>query len=86
MNIKHILKGWLKGLGLLRTTTPEQLVSEARLRICGGCTFSHTSRMLSILNGNEIWENSLICEKCGCPCLEKSLVTEEKCPLGKWQK
>lgn len=80
----RILKGWGKALGLIRTKNEEAEVSGKRLVICGRCPFSKDSKVLLIIHGHAKYEHQLQCTKCKCPCLEKSLVMEEKCPVGRW--
>ncbi len=82
--IFRILKGWGKATGILSTSTAEKKLSALRLTICMRCEHSKSSKVLEILNGQANYENRLKCDKCKCPCLEKSLVTDEKCPIAKW--
>lgn len=83
----HIFKGWARRFRLIETTDELKQLSEYRLGVCkqndGIC--SKKIKVLEILNGDAEYVNSLICTKCGCPCLEKSLVAEEYCPLHKWK-
>jgi len=55
-----------------------------RLEICGKCEFAKTSSMLEVVNGDLMWEMRLQCSKCGCPCLQKSLIPDESCPVNNW--
>lgn len=80
----RILTGWGKAFGWLPVSTPEKKLSELRLKICGICEESETSKALRIINDEAIHGYQLRCLKCKCPCLEKSLVVDEKCPLSKW--
>lgn len=80
----HILKGWSKALGIISTTKAEAKLSEMRLRICRFCDHAKRKKVLQVINDEAIYEHSLLCEKCKCPCLEKSLVVDESCPLSKW--
>jgi hypothetical protein len=82
--VLNILIGWGKAMGVIRISTAEQKLSELRLHICKTCEYSEDSKILRLLNDNAFNEHSLKCTKCGCPCLEKSLVVEEKCPVKKW--
>lgn len=82
--IAHIIIGWGKAFGILPITTSEAKLSALRLKICGQCDYSLKSKVLEILNGHAQYEHILKCSKCTCPCLEKSLVTDEKCPADKW--
>ena len=84
MNILHILTGWGRKLKLIATTPVIKQLSKHRLKICEKCPSARYSKVLRIVNGRGEYANSLQCTKCECPCLEKSLVTKEKCPLGKW--
>jgi hypothetical protein len=79
-----ILFAWAKAKGWIETTAADRKLSELRLKHCGICEESEEKKFLIILNGNANYENGLKCNKCGCPCLEKSLAVDEKCPLGKW--
>jgi len=80
----HIIKGWLKGWGIISVTTAEEKLSALRLGICGKCEFAKTSSMLEVVNGDLMWEMRLQCTKCHCPCLQKSLIPDEKCPIKSW--
>lgn len=80
----HILKGWLKVWGILSTSMAEKKLSELRLKQCAGCEQAKMSDVLELINGDLEYVNTIFCNACTCPCLQKSLVTEEKCPLGKW--
>lgn len=82
--IFHILKGWGKAMGIINVSTAEGKLSELRLSICGICEHSDNSKVLEFLNGRAKYKNQLQCNKCKCPCLEKSLVIDEQCPIGKW--
>lgn len=83
-NISHILTGWGKRYGLISTSTAEQKLSELRMKKCSVCIHAHESKALKLLNGNVHHETTLYCTKCGCPCLQKTLVADETCPLNKW--
>lgn len=80
----QILNGWGKAWGILNVSTGEQKLSELRLKICGDCALSKQSTFLKIIQGNVNNSNELVCTKCHCPCLEKTLVVDEKCPVDKW--
>lgn len=82
--IKNIIKGWAKAFGLLPVSEAEKKLSVLRLKECGKCEFSKSSQVLEIVNDKANYENRLVCTRCGCPCLEKSLVVDEFCPEGKW--
>lgn len=82
--IFHILKGWGKAFGIVPISTAERKLSDLRLNICGICQHSKASKVLYIFNDKADYKNQLQCSICKCPCLEKSLVIDEKCPLDKW--
>jgi hypothetical protein len=82
--IMHILKGWGKAFGILSTSSAELKLSKLRLEKCSGCEHAKKVKVLEIMNGDEVYENSLQCAICHCPCLEKSLVVDEACPIHKW--
>jgi superfamily II helicase len=82
--IGHIIRGWAKATGLVSTSSAEKKLSELRLSICKKCFHSNESSVLKLMNGKANKERVLICTKCNCPCLQKSLVVDEKCPDGKW--
>ena len=80
----HIIRGWLKATGVVSTNSAEQKLSALRLRECDRCSYSENKKVLEIINGNANYEHSLVCNKCKCPCLQKSLVVDEHCPIGRW--
>lgn len=82
--IFHILKGWGKALGILSVSNAEKELSDLRMKICGKCDRSKPIKVLEIINGKPVYEHRLKCNECGCPCLEKSLVVDEHCKIGKW--
>lgn len=84
IKIKSILTGWARKLGLLSIPVDLKELSQMRLRICEQCSWAKSKKLLEILNGNTNLVNTLICTKCTCPCLEKSLVRKESCPINKW--
>ncbi len=84
MNLKHVFTGWARRFGWIKTTETIEQLSEARLRMCQHCKFSEKSFILEVVNGKGNYVDSLYCTKCTCPCLEKSLVPEEQCPIKKW--
>lgn len=81
MKIARIFEGWLKRFKLLKG---DWSLSARRLKICESCSRAKKSKIIEIFNGNVLEVNSMVCTKCHCPCLEKSLVKKERCPLGKW--
>lgn len=84
MNLKNIVTGWGKSLGLMEVTPEEQARSIERLEQCAGCPAAERSSFLAFLKGEARDIDAIYCTKCGCPVNEKSLVKEETCPLGKW--
>lgn len=80
----HILKGWGKWIGILSTSTAEEKLSELRLSICKICENAEISPVLKMIHGDIEEVDTLKCTKCKCPCLEKSLVVDEQCPVKKW--
>lgn len=84
IKIRNILVGWGRRLGIIRTPIDVQILSKERLSMCGKCVYAKHMKLLEIINGKDEYVNTLMCTGCGCPCLEKSLVREEKCPLNKW--
>ena len=81
---RNILIGWGKRLGILQTSPAEQKMSKARMYICGKCPEAKQSQVLELINGNAEMVDCSFCTLCKCPCLEKTLVIEESCPMGKW--
>lgn len=82
--IKKMLIGWGKRFGLLSVSTSEKRLADLRLTICKNCPESKSAKILSIINGNAEYEQTIKCSMCGCPCWEKTIVVDEICPLGKW--
>jgi|KBSSwiStaDraftv2_1062776.scaffolds.fasta_scaffold21894_6 hypothetical protein len=86
--IGHIFRGWTKAmgarLGFRSLEDKEKKLSDLRLQLCGRCKYAAHKKVLEFINGDDVWVNALFCTKCKCPCLEKSLVAEEKCPMGYW--
>lgn len=82
--IRSILTGWLRAAKLIDTTSAEKKLSELRLKKCENCKSSYKSKLLYIINGEDVETNALICNECKCPCLEKSLVPGESCPIKRW--
>jgi hypothetical protein len=80
----NILTGWGKRFGILQTSKAEEKLAELRLSICKACSYSEESKVLKILNGNVNYEAQLKCTKCTCPCWEKAIVVDEKCPIKNW--
>lgn len=84
MKIQRIITGWLRRFRIIETTDAQQALSTLRLKICKICPESDSKKLLEIANGKANYVNTLMCTKCNCPCLQKSLVTGESCPLKKW--
>jgi len=82
--IGHIIRGWAKHFGFISITRAEEKLSALRMKECKKCTFSEPKKILVFLNGHAEKQASLACTKCNCPCLEKSLVVDEQCPIGIW--
>jgi hypothetical protein len=82
--IINILTGWGRALNIIPTPPNARVESARRLMICSVCPAAETKKILQTLNGSVEPVHSLICTKCGCPCLEKTLVEDEQCPLNKW--
>lgn len=80
----HILIGWGKWIGIISVSKAEKKLSTLRLSICKICEHSVESRVLDIINGDMEEVDCLKCTKCKCPCLQKSMVVGEKCPVKKW--
>ena len=84
INLKHIVIGWGKKLKVLKTNEAETKLSELRMSICHGCTELKDGKFLKIENGHAGFEQAKKCGVCGCPIEQKTIVINEKCPLGKW--
>lgn len=82
--INHIFIGWGKRLGWLPTSEAEHKLAELRLKSCQQCPNTKESKLLKIVNGHGAYEKEIFCTLCKCPCSEKTIVVEEKCPIGKW--
>lgn len=83
-SIKAIITGWAKSLGILPTSEAEEKLSSLRLEQCMKCPFSKISKVLELMNGQAKYENAIVCNKCGCPSKQKTLVVREKCPVNRW--
>ena len=84
INLLHIAKAWAKTHGLMDISQEEQELSNARLEICGVCDAAQESKALEVIKGSVEKMDIIYCTKCTCPCHEKSIIKEEKCPLNKW--
>lgn len=80
----HILKGWGKVLGFINISNAEAKLSEMRLKVCRFCDHAKAKRVFHFVNDEAVAGHDLFCTKCKCPCVEKSLVVDEQCPVGKW--
>lgn len=84
MNLRNIVTGWSKGMGLMEVTEAERTMSTERLNVCATCSFAKESSMLLLIKGSAEDMAAIYCGKCKCPVNEKSLVAEESCPEGFW--
>lgn len=84
VKIDNIIKGWGKRFGFISVSRAETKLADLRLTICKNCPESKATKVLTILNGNAEYEQTIKCRMCGCPCWEKTIVVDEICPLGKW--
>lgn len=82
--IPKILKAYARKWGWIKIPVDLQKLSKKRTDICVMCFSSKVSRIVQVVNGTAQFEDSLICTECSCPCVEKSLVISETCPLDKW--
>jgi hypothetical protein len=82
--INHIIIGWGKKLRWLPTSEAELALGKLRIKQCKDCPFGKESRALKLINGHAHYQADVYCSKCGCPVLQKTLVVDEKCPIGKW--
>lgn len=83
-NLFHIAEGWGKSLDWLEVTPEVRKLSNERLAICAVCPHAKESDILKFFKGEGRRLEVIYCDECGCPANQKSLVTEEKCPLEKW--
>jgi hypothetical protein len=88
---ENILEGWGKSVGLFNVDLKTKIQSNERLNICatsgpGGaiCERGKHSNFLKLVNGTAHEIDAIYCDACGCPVNQKTLVTEENCPLNKW--
>lgn len=91
MNLKNILEGWGKSIGLFDVDPETKELSTQRLTICatsgpdgGLCPFGKQSSFLKLVNGTAHEIDAIYCSGCTCPVNQKSLVKGEKCPQNKW--
>lgn len=79
----HILEGWYKSKIHADKESVDR--SQKRLSVCMECPHAINSSVLKFINGSSQEISTKKCGLCGCPLVEKSLVKDEKCDLGKWQ-
>lgn len=84
ISVKNVIKGWARAFGFMKTPESDDQLSRRRLQICSQCKYAKTKKILEILNGTANQVDAMVCTKCHCPCLEKSLVREEHCPVNRW--
>lgn len=80
----HIIEGWYKSK--VHASGEALDLSQKRLSECMGCKHAVNSSVLKFINGTARKEATKICNLCKCPLVEKSLVSDEKCQIGKWDK
>lgn len=83
INPFHIIKGWFASKIFASDSVEE--ISKQRLFECEKCPFAKQKKWLKFINGEANEIESLACDKCGCPVVQKSLVKNEKCPVDKWK-
>lgn len=86
VNLQHIATGWGKSLNLLEVSEEEKELSAARMEVCATCEEGKESSFLKLIRAAFVDVPAIYCGICKCPCNEKSLVTNETCPLGRWEK
>ena len=84
MGLKNIVIGWSKHLGLMPVTAAEKKLSIDRLLVCSECEEAKESSALEFINNSTERILTIYCKECKCPCHQKSLISNEECPLGKW--
>lgn len=84
MGLGNIATGWARHMKLISTTEEVQKLSNERVAICGECPDAKESRVLEFFNDSAEHIDIIYCTVCSCPCTQKSLVENEKCPKGKW--
>ena len=84
--IPKILLAYARKWKVVKTSDSLQKLSRERLDKCIICPWSQVSKIVQVVNGNAQYEDTLVCNKCSCPCVEKTLVKSEKCLLNKWIK
>lgn len=81
---RHIITGWARKFNIIHTPIEIEKLSKERLAICKVCDQAKVSKILELIQGGFEEVDTLLCTKCSCPVLEKSLVLQERCPLHKW--
>lgn len=85
VNARHILVGWGKKWGILPTSEAEAKLSATRLQICSTCPEAKVSKVLTFVTPEEAEEvERIYCTRCSCPCIAKTLVVGESCPINRW--
>jgi hypothetical protein len=80
----RVMVGWGRKLKYIDTSPALDALSELRLRTCSKCGHSGTSKILQLTDSGGAYEDVISCKICHCPCRQKTLVIEEKCPIGRW--
>ncbi|HLA53963.1 MAG TPA: hypothetical protein VK618_11675 [Flavitalea sp.] len=87
MELRNIAEGWAKSLRLVKISQANRELAVKRVGICVECPHAKEHWLKKFIDGmlkrDEIG-SGIGCELCGCPINEKALVTEEKCPDGRW--
>lgn len=84
INLLHIAEGWGKSLGIFEVSEACAALSQERMKVCAECPAATTDSILKFLRGSAHQLAAIKCGECGCPVNEKTLVKNEKCPLGNW--
>lgn len=85
MLLRDILEGWGNWARLQFKTLDQEIVhlSKTRLLKCDVCEIRTGHICNPMKSGNHLITNK-ITNGCGCAIPPKTLVTNSKCPLGKW--
>jgi len=84
MKIWLILKAWMLRYGILSKTKEVSRMSNQRLKECEKCPESKVSSILEIIGEEGVYTDRLFCGICKCPCVQKTLIKSESCPIEKW--
>jgi len=84
INLLRIGKGWFRHLGILPMSKELEVLAEKRFEICKVCPHAKPHKLLKVIDGKLNKVGSIYCTICKCPCHQKVLVKEEKCPKEKW--